>query len=255
MNEKIAVGIFGASGRLGKAIASEILLSNLFALGPILVHRQSSKIGIDLGFLLGQSPLKKYLETDSNEKPDVWIDVSVAAGLENRLKLFEAHEKPVVFGTTGFSKEELQKIEILSLKIPIFYAANFSLGMALMQKFAREAALHFPPSTYIDLIETHHSKKKDAPSGSAIQIARTIQTAIPDRPPVSIHSIRSGHIVGEHTLLLNTGEEKFVITHEIDNRNVFAKGALRAAHFISQNSPGLYSMDDLIAQNVPIHGS
>lgn len=245
MTGKIKVGIFGASGRLGKAIASEVILNDAFVLGPLLVHPHSPHIGSDLGVLLGRFPLKKYLKAEPTEIPDIWIDVSIASGFENRLKFFEMQKNPLVIGTTGLSQEEVQKIEILSSKIPVFYAPNFSLGMALMQKFAREAALYFPLSSHIDLIEKHHSKKKDAPSGSAIQIAKAIQMAAPQRSPIPIHSIRSGQVVGEHTLLFNTGDEQFEIGHKIENRKVFALGALQAAIFIRSCTPGLYSMENL----------
>ena len=245
LDQRVTIGILGASGRLGKAVAVEILQNPQISLGPLIVHKRSSHIGSDLGLLLGQAPLGILFSTAPAQQVDAWIDVSLPSGLQERLALFGEQMKPVVIGTTGFSEEDLEGIQDLSERVPLIYAPNFSLGMALMQRLAEEAARHFPLSTQIDLVETHHCQKQDAPSGSALLLAKAIQREVPGRLPVSIHSIRSGKILGQHALLFNTGEERLTLIHEIDSRDAFVKGALEAALFVLSQPPGLYGMQDL----------
>ena len=199
----IKIGLIGASGRFGKAIAAH---------HPIIpIDRTTSRKDLDC---------------------DVLIDVSSHTAL---LENLSAH-KPIVIGTTGHL--DLAPIEQAAKHLPIFYAPNFSLGMALFRKIAQEIAARFPSD--IDLIETHHSTKKDAPSGSAIQLAKLI-------PNLNIHSIRSGKIIGEHTLLFNTAEERLTLTHTAHSRDAFAHGAITAARFLVGKPPGLYTMDNLFS--------
>ena len=144
----------------------------------------------------------------------------------------------MVIGTTGIDVAELKTA---SKSIPIFYAPNFSLGMALLKRAAAEIARSFPSEAHIDLIETHHAGKKDAPSGSALSLAAAV-----DRE-VKIHSLRSGGIIGEHSLQFNTAEERIEIFHQVHTRDAFAKGALEAALFLMGKPAGLYGMDELLA--------
>lgn len=137
----------------------------------------------------------------------------------------------------------MQRIESAANAIPLFYAPNFSLGMALFRRLCLEAAEKFPACT-VDLFEAHHAQKKDSPSGSALLLSHDLEQK-GKRP--SIHSIRSGQIIGEHKLLLNTNEERIELSHTAHSRMAFARGALEAARFLlHQQKPKLYSMDDLV---------
>lgn len=163
---------------------------------------------------------------------DILIDVSSPEALAENLSA----KKPIVIGTTGHTTFTL--IESASKIFPIFYSPNFSLGIALMRKFTAELAHRFPSD--IDLIETHHLEKKDSPSGTALLLAKAA-------PNAKIHSIRSGKVIGEHTLIFNNSEEKLTLSHEVHSRQAFARGAIAAAHFLVGKPPGLYSMDNLFS--------
>ena len=197
------IGLIGPNGRFGKTIA---------AIQTVL-------------------PITRSTPRDSLDC-DVLIDVSSPHALLENLSA----RKPIVIGTTGHS--DFAPIETAAQYLPIFYTPNFSLGMALLRKCAEMIARSFPSD--IDLIEAHHSQKKDAPSGSALLLAKLL-------PRARLHSIRSGMIIGEHTLLFNTAEERLTLCHEVHHRDVFARGALAAAYFLIGKPPGLYGMDNLFS--------
>lgn len=198
----IKIGLIGANGRLGKTIA---------ALHPVIpITRATSRTPLDC---------------------DVLIDVSSHQALQENLSA----RKPLVIGTTGHLI--FAPIEEAAKHLPIFYAPNFSIGMALMNKLAAEIARYFPSD--VDIIETHHSGKKDSPSGTALHLRKTLLNA-------RIHSIRSGNIIGEHTLIFNNAEERLTLSHQVHSRDAYARGALAAARFLIGKPPGLYGMDDLL---------
>ena len=215
-----------------------------FTLAAALAHAESPHLCSDLGALLHQKPLGLPLLPEPSAKVDLFIDASLPPGFSSRLDLALRSECPLVVGTTGLSGSDWELLEKSVSRIPIFHSPNFSIGMALLNKFSAIAARLFPAAAQIDLIETHHCQKKDAPSGSALLLAKTVQEA--GRGPVSIHSLRSGKIVGEHTLLFNTAEERLTIAHEAHSRDAFASGALAAAFFLAAQKPGLYGMEDLL---------
>jgi 4-hydroxy-tetrahydrodipicolinate reductase len=233
------LAIFGASGRLGRAIAALALTDPRFSLVAALTHASSSHLGVDLGSLLNQKPVGVSLAVSSPQKSDLFIDASLPSGLSSRLALAIHSRCPIVIGTTGFTDADNELLKQAASQIPVFHACNFSIGMALMQRLARDTSRIFP-SAHVDLIETHRSQKKDLPSGSALLLAQSIQQ------PVKIHSIRSGHVIGDHTLFFNTPDERLTLTHEAHSRDAFARGALEAAAFLITQKPGLYNMDSLL---------
>jgi 4-hydroxy-tetrahydrodipicolinate reductase len=211
----LKVGLIGAEGRLGKEIAALHPPSALFT---------------------RTTPASLHPEVD------LYLDVSNKEALEHNLSVAIAAQKPIVIGTTGH--QDLSQMLEASTKIPVFYTPNFSLGMALMKKISAELARKFYREADIDLLETHHTQKKDTPSGSALLLAQTIRENHPS--PVRIHSLRSGQIPGQHTLFFNTAEEKLTLSHEVHHRAVFARGALEAAFFLAKQPPGFYGMDELL---------
>lgn len=235
------LGIFGATGRLGKAIGSAALEDPFFTITAALGR---ASLGTDYGTFLGLSPLGLAIsKSPPLPLPDLFIDVSLSEGLSERLNTL----RPMVIGTTGLSKQDFSLLQEASRSIPIFYAANFSLGMALLKKMAAELASLFPSEADIDILETHRAGKKDAPSGSALHLAQTIKLARGEKT-VAIHSLRSGEIIGEHTLQFNHAEERLTLSHQVHSRKAFAKGALAAAQFLINQPPGLYGMDQLLAE-------
>lgn len=219
--KKIEIGLIGSTGRMGTAICA--------------LAAQDPAFRITASFHSAHLP-------DPTAPVDLFLDVSLPSALANNLRAALLSKKPLVVGTTGHAN--LDMLKEASQFIPIFYSPNFSLGMALMHRATAELARRFPHAAHIDLIETHHTKKRDAPSGSAKTLAAAIREVHP--APVHIHSIRSGTITGEHTLHFNTNEERITLMHQAHSRDAFARGALAAVQFLIQQPPGFYGMDDLL---------
>ncbi|HSX25951.1 MAG TPA: dihydrodipicolinate reductase C-terminal domain-containing protein [Chlamydiales bacterium] len=235
----LKIAIIGATGRLGKAIATLALQDPSFQIAAAITHSTSPHLNTPYGTLLNRPCNLPISATRTHLPVDLFIDVSTAAALRENLHTAVSHEKPIVIGTTGLSAKDLTLLDHASQHIPLFYTPNFTLGMALLHKIAQHTASHFP-NAHIDLIETHHVHKKDKPSASALSLAKAIAQ------PVNIHSLRSGAAIGEHTLLFNTPEERLTLSHTAHTRDAFARGALAAALFLSRQPPGLYNMDNLL---------
>lgn len=197
----IKIGLIGSEGRMGQAIS---------ALHPVIpIYKTTPRSPLDCDVLIDFSSHKALLENLSARKP-------------------------IVIGTTGHL--DFTPLHEAAKHLPIFYSANFSLGAALLNEASKLVAKHFAGD--IDLIETHHTAKKDAPSGTALHLAKNLQNA-------KIHSLRSGSTIGEHTLIFNNAEERLTLSHQVHSREAFAKGALAAARFLIGKPPGLYSMEYL----------
>ena len=171
---------------------------------------------------------------------DVIIDFSNPSAIDGLLKYAVDHSTALVIGTTGYEKGEMKKLEKAGEEIPIFYSANMSLGINLLLNLVSKPASVLGEDFDIEIIEKHHNKKIDAPSGTAYMIANKINNEI------GIHAIRGGTIVGEHSVIFAGLDEILEIKHSASSKNVFGKGALEAAKFISKQNNGLYSMKDLM---------
>lgn len=196
-----------------------------------------------------------------NEKIDVIIDFSVPVATLNLLEYAKQNNIAMVIATTGFTDEELNIINDYSKYIPIFKSANMSFDICLMSKIVASLA-QVLKDTDIEIIETHHNKKIDSPSGTAMLLADSINKSLGNKMKytfdrssvhskrenneIGISSIRGGNIVGEHTVKFFGPFETFEITHTSYSRSVFADGALKAAEFIATQPAGLYSMNDLV---------
>ena len=203
-----------------------------------------------------------YTNTDEiKEKPDVIIDFSVPVATMKILEYAKENNVPIVIATTGLSKEEKQKIKEYSKTIPIFQSANMSYDINLMKKVVAEVAKNLN-QTDIEIVETHHNRKIDSPSGTALLLADSINNALDNKKDynfnrfqnrekrkkneIGFSSIRGGNIVGEHTVIFFGENESFEITHKAYSRGVFAEGALKGAEYIVGKENGYYSMDDII---------
>lgn len=241
----------GASGRMGNEVAKTV------------EKEANMKIVSGIGLeedLSGTFPIYSKVE-DIKEKIDVIIDFSVPKATFKALEYAQKEKTPIVIATTGFSKEELEKIEELSKEIPIFRSANMSLDINLMAKVIKEVAKVLT-DTDIEIIETHHNRKIDSPSGTAILLADAINDVLENkkeynfdrmlkREPrkkneIGFSSIRGGNIVGEHTVTFFGENETLEIKHTSYSRQVFVEGAIKAAKFIVTKNTGLYDMNDLI---------
>ena len=168
---------------------------------------------------------------------------------------------PLVIATTGQTPEEQEMIEAAAKKIPLFASGNMSIGIALLTELAKTTARMFPDAD-IEIVEAHHNRKIDVPSGTALMLAKAVQEARPDselligrhengrreKKQIDIHSLRMGNTVGIHEVIVNTGSQIITLKHEAQDRSLFAEGALAAAQFLIGKKPGLYNVADLVSE-------
>ena len=201
-------------------------------------------------------------EGDTIEIKNMFIDTrkTSAEGTINILEFAKRERIPTVIATTGFSDAELKKIENYSKDIPIFRSASMSYKIYLVAKLAADLAQKLADSD-IEIVETHHNRKVDAPSGIALILANSINEALNnemiyeydrhgkrqkrEKKEIGIHSLRGGNEVGKHSVIFFGNDESLEITHNVTSRTVFANGAIKAALFISSKEPGLYNMNNL----------
>ena len=195
------------------------------------------------------------------EKPDVIIDFSMPVATMKILEYAKSNKVPIVIATTGLSDEEKQKIKEYSKETPIFQSANMSYDINLMKKIVAEVAKNLI-GTDIEIVETHHNRKIDAPSGTALMLADSINEALDNsmeynfnrfqnrekrkKNEIGFSSIRGGNIVGEHTVCFFGENDCLEITHKAYSRGLFAEGALKGAEYIVGKENGYYTMDDII---------
>ena len=247
----IRVLINGCNGKMGQEVLNAI--------------NNNEKFEVLNGVDIKENPeynFPVYTSTDEiKEKPDVIIDFSVPVATMKILKYAKENKVPIVIATTGLSDDEKQKIKEYSKIIPIFQSANMSYDINLMKKIVSEIAKNLN-QTDIEIVETHHNRKIDSPSGTALLLADCINNALDNKMEYNLNrfqnrekrkkneigfsSIRGGNIVGEHTVIFFGENESFEITHKAYSRGVFAEGALKGAEYIVGKENGCYSMDDII---------
>ena len=202
---------------------------------------------------------------DINIQADVIIDFSNVALLDSILDYAIKTKTPVVLATTGYSEAQIEKIKNTSKIIPVFFTFNMSIGVNLLCSLAKKAASILGDSFNIEIIEKHHNQKIDAPSGTAIMLANSINSVFDDKldyeydrhskrskrknHEIGMHSVRGGTIVGEHDVLFAGRDEVITLSHQALSKQVFAVGAVRAAKFICTKAEGLYDMNDIINFN------
>jgi 4-hydroxy-tetrahydrodipicolinate reductase len=228
--QTINIAVIGISGKMGKTLLSELKNHPEFN----LVGGINKSLKMDIAIPIYPS-IKELLK---NITPDVIIDFSTPASLAT---IPANSQLPLVIGTTGYTKKDFALLKKLAKTRPIFYSANFSLGIAILRTIARQITA-FLPSFQTEIIEAHHKNKKDKPSGTALKLLEDVKKNTP------IHSIRAGNIIGEHEILFIGDNERLHIKHEALSRDIFAQGALMAAHFILNKQKGLYFMEDLLKE-------
>ena len=202
-----------------------------------------------------------YYLSEINLIPDVIIDFSIPEATFTILEFAIKNKIPVVIATTGFSHEEILKIKEYSKIIPIFMSSNMSYEINLMSKILADLAIKLPNSD-IEIVETHHNRKIDSPSGTALLLANSINEALDNemtyeynrhskrekrnKKEIGIHSIRGGNEVGKHTVIFFGENESFEITHNVLSRGVFADGAIKAAFYLLAQPEGFYNMNNLL---------
>lgn len=194
------------------------------------------------------------------EEADVVIDFSNPLALDGILEYCLNTKTPVVLATTGYNDEEMAKIHEAAKQIPVFLSFNMSLGVNILLKLVKEAAKNLDGFD-IEIIEKHHNKKVDAPSGTAVMIANAVKevreqsefiygrhgrTGKRQQNEVGIHAIRGGTIVGEHSAIFAGNDEILEINHSARSKNVFAEGSIAAAKYLVNQDSGFYNMDDML---------
>lgn len=191
---------------------------------------------------------------------DVIVDFSSPAALPGLLTYAAERSLPLVIATTGHSDADREKIQAAAARIPILHCANTSVGIVLMTDLVKRAVAAFPEAD-VEIVETHHNRKADAPSGTALVLAKAVQSVRPNsvivcgrngpsrRQPneISVSAVRRGNIVGTHEVYISTETQTLTLAHEAHDRALFAEGAIVAAEFIVRQKAGLYTMQDLIA--------
>lgn len=243
----------GCNGRMGKVVAQ------LCEADPQI----TLVAGIDpLGGGQGHFPVVA-LPSECQVDGDVVVDFSASAALSPLLDWAVARRLPLVLATTGYTPEQIEEIEGASRVIPVFRSANLSLGVNLLLELTRRAAQVLGEDFDIEIVERHHNKKVDAPSGTALMLADAAKEGLNfvptyvyerqsvrksrDHKEIGISALRGGTIVGDHEVVFAGHDEVIELHHHAASREIFARGALRAAKFLTTaEHPGLYTMDDVL---------
>jgi 4-hydroxy-tetrahydrodipicolinate reductase len=220
------IAINGACGRMGQAVA-----------------KAAADAGVEVAEKIDVVETAGVSRTLS-KKVDAVVDFSTPEAALERLSECVKAKTAAVICTTGFSEAQKAQITAASKKIPVIYSSNMSVGVNLLFKRVPEIAKTLGESYDIDIVETHHRFKKDAPSGTAKTLAERIESATGRKP--TVHAVRSGDVVGEHRIIFGTLGDSIEIIHRASTRDIFAKGSIEAAKWAAKAKPGLYTMLDVI---------
>lgn len=198
-----------------------------------------------------------------NIEADALIDFSHPSALEGVLAYAKAHHLPMVIATTGLSDEQIDAVKQAAQTIPVFFSGNMSLGISLLMELAQKAAAVLGNDFDVEILEKHHNRKIDAPSGTALMLADAVKQGLSyepqyvferhsvrqprDKKEIGISSIRGGTIVGEHDVIFAGHDEVITLSHQAASKEIFAVGAINAALFLEKQQPGSYAMKDLVA--------
>lgn len=181
---------------------------------------------------------------------DVVVDFSSDAGTNDAIALARGSGAGLLVGTTGLASATQENLRALSAVCAVLIAPNTSLGVAVTRRLARLAAELLAPAGWsVDIVESHHDRKKDAPSGTALAIARALDEGGMTVEPARIHAIRAGDTIGEHEIRLAGPSERIHLMHQAVSRDLFAAGAIKAAVWLAGRSPGMYTMDDVLGRS------
>ncbi len=259
------LAIVGASGRMGGALIRGAVADSSLQLVLALERSDSASLQLDAGDVAGAGTLEVAITDDVLQQSfDVMIDFSTPTSSCANLEKCISLKKAIVIGTTGMSDKEMLQLHEASKHIPVFFAANMSVGVNVTLKLLELAARALGQQTDIEVIEAHHKHKVDAPSGTALKMGEVLALATNKQLPedgvfvrhghtgarqdgaIGFSTIRGGDIAGEHTVMFIGESERVEISHKATDRKIFAEGALRAAKWLAQQSPGLYGMNELL---------
>src|SRR5690554_2047191 len=269
--QKTKIAVVGASGRMGREVIRSILKTDLMELTAAITHEQSASLGLDAGLLAQEGPCNVLLQCDyaSLQHANVVIDFALAESIEQRLAHYQQANIAAVICTTGLSEQHIAALHQAAEHIPVLYAANTSVGINTLLMLVEQASAIMGLNADIEILEAHHTAKKDAPSGTALMLgeaaARGRGQQLTDvaeyaRNSLSQHEVgkrhekgsigfatlRAGDIIGEHTMYLVSGGERLELTHRVSSRATFAEGALHAASWLATKEAKFYRMRDVL---------
>ncbi len=266
----LRLAIAGCHGRMGQALVQAALASKDVKLTAATVSPDNALLDTDVGTIAGCPPIHLKPVDDLNlviDNFDVLIDFTTPTATLSHLKICQQNGKKIVIGTTGFNAEQKTIIQEMSQDVAIVFAPNTSIGVNLCYELLKQAAAIMGENADIEIVETHHRNKVDAPSGTALKMGETICSTLGlnmdkvavygrqgltgkrDQKTIGFSSIRQGDIVGEHTVIFALDGERVEITHKATNRGTFAFGAIRAAKWLDAKREGLYSMADVLIKD------
>jgi len=248
----INVIVCGGCGKMGSTVARLVHQNKDMKLVGIIESPSHPEIGKDWGIAVGMGEsgiiVKDNLE-EIIQNADQIVEFTNPQVSLKHLEIVSKHKKTMIMGTTGFSSEEIKEINKLAQGTPFLLSPNMSLGVNLLFKLAAETAAALSDDYDIEIVEAHHRFKKDAPSGTAKKLAQEIAKAKGlnlDEVAIGIHSIRSGDITGEHTVMFTALGERLELTHKAHSRDTFAYGTIQAIKFMKGKSAGFYEMKDVL---------
>jgi len=263
----IRLGVAGAAGRMGKRILTLAAADKAFKIAAALESPNHPEAGKPLSELLGVACPGVVLTTDAQEtfsRSDVVIDFSHHSTLERHLKLALKNKTAYVVGTTGLTAKHRKALLLASKKIAVVQSPNMSVGVNLLFKLSQIAAKVLDEGYDLEISETHHRMKKDAPSGTAVKLLEVLaeargrnpdkgtvygregETGARRRGEIGVLAMRGGDVVGDHTVFFFGDGERLELTHRASSRDAFAQGSLRAAKFVAKRRHGLYDMQQVL---------
>jgi len=263
----INVIVAGAAGRMGSRLVALIKESTALTLAGAIEGKAHQAGGQDAGEAAGVGKIGIAITHDLTallEQGEVVIDFSAPEATLDHLRAVAIRRRAMVIGTTGFNAAQFEELTSLARQVPCVFSPNMSVGVNVMYKVIREMARALGDDYDIEVIEAHHRLKKDAPSGTALKMAEVLAQAVNrdlkevgvfarkgligerNKQEIGIQAVRAGDIVGDHTILFGGMGERIEVTHRATSRDTFARGALRAAHWIVKQPPGLYDMMDVL---------
>ncbi len=267
MSTPTTIALVGAGGRMGREITRAVMNHEDLQIVQAVERAESPVAGKDLGEVAGINTLGVPIGHDlmaAFSAADVALDLSLPGATGAVVLSARTANTPLVCGTTGLTDELIQAIDSAARDIPVLYTPNLSLGIAVMTTLVEQAVKGLGDGYDIEIVETHHRKKVDAPSGTALAIAeaaaraqdlfpkdsirlgRSGRTGIRPQSEIGVHAVRGGAVFGEHTVLMAGQHERIEITHRAESRALFAEGALRAVRFLKGKRPGRYTMADTV---------
>ncbi len=266
MTQKVRVAVHGACGRMGRSIVAGVIRDSGLELVTALESAAHPLLGLDIGSVIGESNLGVLITSsfDGLAKADVVIDFGAPSATDALIGYCLKNPKAMVIGTTGLSDATRAHVQELSAKSPVVLAPNMSVGVNVLIYLARRATELLGKDYDIEMTEMHHRQKVDAPSGTALRLAQEVaaarqqvlsdvavygregQVGPRDASELGVMTLRGGDVVGDHTVFFVGDGERVELTHRAHKREVFAQGALRAAHWAVKQAPGLYEMQDVL---------